>query len=281
MFLAPRDPFARRFPLIRFRPGVVLTAALLLAVTLAPGKANAAADVHKLNLTLSGMPTSVNTGDFNDAIETYNNRFLATRGYEGLPKINFTWMFDGQFRYFVRENFSVNVGVGQLRAGQEKEFLPALSQAINVRAEVLTVPVHVGGAYYLQAFNQGDFRARMFLGAGMVQYTHSRATFEQVLTNPDTTLIDLGTSFRSVLTQDAPGYYLEGGVNMWFASRYAVLLSAMYRSGELRNVIEGERYIQGQPAPGFVPGPVLNSEGKPFKLDVGGVGFRLGVMIGL
>ena len=267
--------------MIRFRPGVVLAAVLLMAVTLTAGKALAAADVHKLSLTLSGMPTSVNTGDFNDAIEQYNQRYLASRGYEGLPKISFSWMFDGQFRYFVKENFSVNAGVGQLRASQQKEFLPALSQAIDVRAEILTVPVHVGGAYYLQPYNQGDFRARMFVGAGMIQYTHSRATFEQVLTNPDTTLSDLGGSFRSVLTQDAPGYYLEGGVNMWFASRYAVLLSVMYRKGELRNVVEGERYIEGASAPGFTPGPVYNSKGKPFTLDVGGVGFRLGVMIGL
>ena len=267
--------------MIRFRTGVVFTAALLMAVTFTAGKALAAADVHKLSLTLSGMPTSVNTGDFNDAIDLYNRRFLESRGYEGLPKISFSWMFDGQFRYFVKENFSVNIGVGQLRASQHKEFLPALSQAIDVRAEVLTVPVHVGGAYYLQPYNQGDFRARMFLGAGMVQYTHSRATFEQVLTNADTTLADFGGSFRSVLTQDAPGYYLEGGVNMWFASRYAVLLSVMYRSGELRNVVEGERYVNGFAAPGFVPSPVLNTEGDPFKLDVGGVGFRLGVMIGL
>ncbi len=252
-----------------------------MAVTLTAGKAQAAADVHKLSLTLSGMPTSVKTGDFNDAIEQYNRSFLSPRGYEGLPTINFTWMFDGQFRYFVRENFSINVGVGQIRASQEKEFLPALSQAINVRAEVLSVPVHVGGAYYLQPYNQGDFRARAFVGAGLVQYTHSRATFEQVLTNADTTLSDFGGSFRSVLTQDAPGYYLEGGANMWFASRYGVLLSVMYRSGELRNVIEGERYINGFKAPGFVPAPLNNSKGEPFKLDVGGLGIRLGVLIGL
>ena len=37
------------------------------------------------------------------------------------------------------------------------------------------MPVHVGGAYYLQPYNQGDFQARAYVGGGLVQYTYTRA----------------------------------------------------------------------------------------------------------
>src|SRR5215510_4120291 len=49
-----------------------LAAALGLGVLLAPAGAFAAAEVHRFNIALSATPTSVNAGDFNDAIDFYN-----------------------------------------------------------------------------------------------------------------------------------------------------------------------------------------------------------------
>ena len=46
------------------------------------------------------------------------------------------------------------------------------------------MPVHVGAAYYLQPYNQGDFQARMFFGGGLMQYTYSRASFGQTVIAP-------------------------------------------------------------------------------------------------
>src|SRR5439155_1509653 len=180
--------------------------------------------------------------------------------------------FDGEFRYFATRNLALSAGAGQLRAKSVKEYLPALAQSINVRAELISVPVHIGAAYYLQPYNQGDFQARMFFGAGLESYTHSRTAFEQTLSGADSaTTAQLGGSFHFSNTQDAPGYYAEGGVHMFFASRYSVLLSVLYRSGVMEGLVD-ER--SGQ--------PVLNPKtGRPSGLDVGGVGFRMSAAIRL
>ena len=260
--------------MIRIRSAAVLAGALLAAMTLAAGQARAAAEVDRLSLVISGIPTQVKTGDFNDALDFYNQTILAPppRGYEPLPHLGFSWLFDAELRYFVQRNLALDVGVGQIRVAEKKEFLPAISQAIDINAELLTVPVHVGAAYYLPAYNQGDFQARAYLGAGMVQYTYTRATFQQVLTNPDSvTNAQLGGSYKYTLTQDSPGYYLELGAHMFFASRYSVLVSVLYRSGELRNAFDAST---GAPA----VDPITQ---RPMKLDVGGIGARMAVGIGL
>ena len=233
-----------------------------------------AAEVPRFSLALSGVPTQVDAGDFNDAIEFYNKTVITPppRGYDPLPKVTFSWLFDGEFRYFVTRNLAVSTGVGQIRAKSTKEYLPALSEAINVRAEFLSVPVHIGASYYLQPYNQGDFQARMFVGGGLEHYTYSRVSFEQTLFGADSaTTAQLGGSFRISSTQDAPGYYAESGVHMFFASRYSVLLSLLYRSGDVLGLVD-ERTGQ----------PVLNPEtGKPAGLQVGGLGFRMAVVVRL
>jgi hypothetical protein len=245
-----------------------------MAVLLAPSSAFAAAEVHRLNLALSGVPTSLSAGDLNDGIEFYNTTVItpAPLGYEPLDKIGFSWLFDSELRYFVTRNMAVSAGLGQLRAKSAKEYLPALVTAINVRAELLTVPVHVGATYYLQPYNQGDFQARLFVGGGLVHYTHSRVRFEQTLFGTDSaSTANLGGSFKLSSTQDAPGYYAESGVHMFFASRYSVLLSVLYRSGEVQGLVD-ERTRK----------PVLNPlTQQPSALDVSGFGLRLAVNIGL
>jgi hypothetical protein len=254
-----------------FRPWSAALAALVACCLLAPAPAFAAAEIHRLNFAISGVPTQVNAGDFNESLDFYNRVVLAPRGFEPLEKIKFSWMFDAEMRYFVTRNLSINAGVGHLKAKTSREFLPALSQSINVRSEIITVPIHMGATYYLQPYNQGDFQARMFAGGGLVQYSHSRVSFLQQLAGTDSaTTAQLGGSFKLGATQDSPGYYAEGGVHMFFAARYSVLLSALYRSGELAALVDEQTQQV-----------FINPEtGKPFRLDVGGVGFRMAAVIG-
>ena len=255
-----------------FRPRSAVLAALAAAVLLAPSSAFAAAEVHRFNIAISGTPTGINGGDFNDGLDYYNLTTLTPRGLEPLDKVKFTFMFDTEMRYFVTRNLSVNAGLGHLRAKTDREYLPGLSQSINVRAEILTVPVHVGATYYLQPYNQGDFQARVFAGGGLVQYTHTRTTFLQQLAGADSALsAQFGGSFKRTATQDSPGYYAEGGVHMFFAARYSVLLSACYRSGEFARFIDEE-------TGSTLVNPITQ---EPFRLDVGGIGFRLAAVIGL
>jgi hypothetical protein len=258
-------------PLFRLRFAAV--AALVLACLLAPTAARAAAEVHRLNLALSGIPTSLAADDFNQTLDYYSRTVLtpSPRGFEPLEKVSFTFLFDAELRYFVTRNLSLNAGISHLRAKSAKEYLPALVTAINVRADIITVPVHLGASYYLQPYNQGDFQARLFWGGGFIQYTHSRTGFLQSLAGTDSaTTAQLGGSFKLQSTQDGTGYYAEGGVHMFFASRYSIMLSGIYRSGVLRNFIDE---ATGR--------PLLNpATGRPFTLDVSGIGLRIGAGIG-
>jgi hypothetical protein len=254
-----------------FRPRLATLAALVLGLVLAPSAARAAAEVHRLNLALSAVPTQVKAGDFNDVVTYYNNTVLSPLGFDPLDKVSFSWMFDAELRYFVTRSLSVNAGVGHLRAKTAKEYLPAIASSINIHADLITVPVHLGASYYLQPYNQGDFQARMFMGGGMVQYTHSRVIFEQTLSGADSaSTANLGGSFKIQGTNDAPGYYLEGGVHMFFAARYSLMLSALYRSGEVQGIIE-ENTAEA------LVNPI---SGKPLMLDVSGLGLRLSANIG-
>src|SRR5689334_14131430 len=266
-----RDAFSfRRSPLNRLRSGALFLAACL---TLFPaGRAFAAAEVHRFSLALSAVPTQVQGGDFNDGIEFYNRTVLDPRGAQPIDKITFSWLYDAELRYALTKSLTLDAGVSQLRAQKKQEYLPAIAQAIDVRAEMLTVPIHVGAAYYLQAYNQGDFQSRAFFGGGLESYTHTRATFEQVLASPDSvTNAQLGGSYKIITTQDSPGYYLEGGVHMFFASRYSILVSALWRRGEIADVRD-ERTGKA------VFDPLT---GRPLKLDVGGIGLRMAAVIGL
>jgi hypothetical protein len=256
---------------MRFRSAAASAVVIALAALLSAARAHAAAEVHRCSLVLTAMPAQVVGGDFNDAIDQYNKVALTPYGLEEMKHISFTWIYDTELRYFVRPNFAVAAGLSQIKATQTKEFLPQIAQSLDITAQVITVPVHVGAAYYLQPYNQGDFQARAFIGGGLMQYTYTRATFSQNFVGPDTTG---AMTFKYGLTQDAPGYYLEGGGHMFFASRWSVLISLLYRSGKLRNMQYDELIALGQRV-NVPPGvTAYNTHGKPFTLDVGGVGVR-------
>jgi hypothetical protein len=267
-------PHRSEVPLFRPRSAAALAGYALVASLLMPSVVQAAAEVHRFSLALSATPSAVAATDLNNVIDFYNRTVITPppRGYDPLAKITFGWMFTGELRYFVTRNLSMNAGLSQLRSKSAKEYLPALSQAINVRADLITVPVNVGATYYMQPYNQGDFQARLFFGGGLESYTHSRTTFQQTLAGVDsTTNAQLGGSFKLTNTQDGPGYYGEAGVHMFFASRYSVLLSVLYRSGHLSHMVD-------ETTGNVVTDP---ESGKPFSLDVSGIGFRMAAVLGL
>jgi len=238
--------------------------AALLAISLATSEARAAAEVSRFSLVLSAMPSSIDGGDFNTFIDFINDTQLTPRGLEGMDTVGSAWMFEAQLRYFVRPNMAVNAGVGQIRAVSNREFLPQLATAIQLHGEVLSVPVHVGGAYYLEPYNQGDFQARAYFGAGVVSLVYNRALFQQEGEGiPD--LLDITT----VGTQDSPGYYVELGGHMFFASRFSVMLGAMYRGAKIERLVDRD-----------TGAPYLTPTGAPYTLDFTGVSGRFGVGIG-
>ena len=235
----------------------------LLAV-LATGEARAAAEVSRFSVVVSGMPSSVQGGDFNTLLEFINDTQLTPRGLEGMQTVGSAWMFEAQMRYFVRSNMAVNAGVGQIRAKSDREYLPSLGLAIQLHAEMLSVPVHVGGAYYLEPYNQGDFQARAYFGAGVLSLVYNRALFQQSGVG-----IPGLPSFTTAGTQDSPGYYLEAGGHMFFASRFSIMLGAMYRSAKIERLVDRD-----------TGAAYLNPDGSSYTLDFTGVSGRFGLGIG-
>lgn len=257
---------------LRFR-GLLVLAGCIAALTWARD-AGAAADVRRFSLVLSANPTTIDAGDFNkEIIERVNDQVLTPRGLEGIETISFGWFFDSQVRYFVRPNVAIEAGVGQLRAIQKREFLPRLEAAVQYRAEVLTVPIHVGGAYYLPPYNQGDFQARVYLGGGLLSQVFNRGRLQAEETGTDSSTT-LGGSYRLTARRDSPGYYGEMGVHMFFASRFSVMLGALYRSAVVRDLrVQREVTLPD----GEVVVTPLDETGT---LDTSGIGGRFAVAIG-
>jgi hypothetical protein len=276
--------------LTRLRLGVLLALAAAFGAFSHAPEAMAAAEVHRLNLVLSGNPSQVDGGGMNDLLDRYNQYPLQSRGFEGLEQIGMGWFFDAELRYFVRPNFALAAGVGQLKIQTKREFLPSIGSAIDVRGEVVTAPLHVGAQYYLAPYNQGDFQARAFLGGGLLSLAATQArftTFEMGLPMSGDTLdiASLGGTNRLVATGEGMGYYAELGAHMFFAARYSVIVGAIYRSARIRDMAnEGMIMVpQDRPVAPYLQMPLLGKDGKPVRissLDVSGVGVRMALGIG-
>ena len=257
---------------------------LLMMVMFAAGatrEARAAAEVHRLNVVISGIPTEVRGGDFNGRVDVINRGLQSTivGALAPLERIKFAWLFEGQLRYFVRPNVAVNVGAGWMEAKTERKYEFGITSSFTVKGKVSAIPVLVGGAYYLAPYNQGDFQARAYFGGGFLSLTNGETNIEQTAVG-----IPGAPSSEQPGTGDGPGYYVEVGGHMFFAARYSVLLSGMYRNAEIRRLYftkdidvplpdgstfrikKGETY--------------LNVDGKPFTLDLSGLGVRMAVAIG-
>ena len=250
---------------MRMRLGIIPAVFLAVLVGRAP-TVLASAEVHRLNLVFSTVPTAVRAGDINDLIAYINTVGLEPLNLEPLDKISLSWLLDGELRYFARPNFAVSLGVTRLRAGTSQEYLPAIGASNTVRSDITSVPIHAGAAYYFKPYNQGDFQARAYAGAGFMSVVYNRASLSWTGTG-----IPGGSGFAVTGTNDAPGYYVEAGVHMFFASKLSMILSALFRSNVVRNLVNE---VDGS--------PVLNPTTlKPVSLDVSGTGFRMAVGIGL
>lgn len=239
---------------------------LLALIALASGArlAGAAAEIHRLNLVVSGIPTQIAGGDVNDVIEATNHRELESRGLEGLDEIKQGWMFEAQLRYMATNKICLNAGVGQIKKSTEKEYLPAIQQDFRLRYEVFSSPVTLGAAYYMQPYNQGDFQARFYLGGGFLSLVQSRFKFQQTANG-----VPGQTSFVTADKRDAPGFYVEIGAHMYFASRFSVLLGAIYRSAKVEALLD-----RSTNEPAYAP------DGVPLSMDLSGVGGRMALAIG-
>ena len=249
---------------MRTRFGIV-PAVIALAILWHAPESQAAAEIHRLSVVVSAVPTQVRANDFNDVIDDINRTVLEPIGLAHLDKIKLSWMFDVEVRYFARPNLALSVGVSRLRAETSQEYLPTIGQSNTLRAEVTSVPIHAGAAYYFKPYNQGDFQARAYMAGGFMNMVSNRASLEWAGIG-----IPGGQAFHESATNDGPGYYGEVGAHLFFASRFSVLLGALHRSNHVRNLVNEE-----------TGAPALNAQGKPVSLDVGGTGFRMAVAIGL
>lgn len=225
----------------------------------------ASAEVHRMNVVFSAVPTEVRAGDFNDLIGQLNDTRLRPNSLEPLDKISLAWLLDGEIRYFARQNLAVNLGVSRIRAGAQQEYLPTIGASNTVQADITSVPIHLGAAYYFTPYNQGDFQARAYLGGGFMSVVYNRAALRWIGNG-----IPAPGGFSWTGTNDGPGYYAEAGVHMFFATKLSVLLSALLRSNEVRYLVDEQ-----------TGAPILGTHGQPISLDVSGAGFRMAVGIGL
>jgi hypothetical protein len=248
---------------MRIRLAAVLAVLALSSAWRVPA-VQAVAETHRLNIVFSGTPTQVRADDFNGFIDDINRLFLTPQGLEPLGKIKLSWLFQGEVRYFARQNLAVTAGVGRMSSTKRQEYLPAIGRSIVLTAEVASVPIHAGAAYYLKPYNQGDFQARAYVGAGFVSLVANKATFRQDQTGTPAPTI------RITGTNDGPGFYGEAGAHMFFATRFSVMLGALYRSSNVRNLIDEASGL-----------PLTNFQGQPIALDVGGIGFKMALGIGL
>ena len=250
----------------------LLRAGLALAAVLGSlsfvSSARAAATVHRFNLELGAGATQVALDHFNEELDT-TNRNLSALGLQGFDRMTFSFVYDVGFRYFLRPNVALRAGVGQLRSQTKREYLPAIGQDVQLRYEILSVPMQVGGDYYFAPYNQGDFQARGFIGVGVLSMVKNRVLFQSVARLGDQPSSRANTFLRS-WQRDAPGWYGEGGVHMFFALRYSVVLNAYYRSAKMQNLVYTD-----------TKQPTFNSgDGKPFELDLSGIGARASLCYG-
>ncbi len=231
--------------------------------------AHAAATVHRFSLELGAGATQVTAGNFNRELDFYNRAFLEPGGLNGFDHITYSFLFDIGARYFLRPNIALRAGVGQLRNQTKREYLPAIGEDVQLRYEILSIPVNLGADYYFTPYNQGDFQARAFVGGGLLHTVENRVLFQETAKLVD--LVAAANATRLVSWQrDSPGWYGEVGVHMFFALRYSVVLNAYYRSAKAENLVYTDSKL-----------PAYNlADGKPYELDLSGLGARAALLIG-
>jgi len=279
--------------LTRLRLGVLLALAVALGASSHAPKAMAAAEVHRLSLVISGMPSQISGAGMNDLLQRYNEYPLESRGLEALEEIGMGWVFDAELRYFVRPNFAVAAGVSHLKVQTKRTYMPSIGANIDILGQVIAVPLHVGAQYYLAPYNQGDFQARAYVGAGLLSLVSTRALFQTYevgldeLYSADNDTLDiasLGGANRITAGGDGAGYYAEVGAHMFFASRFSIIIGAVYRSLRVADLTTvGTINVPTDAIVAPYLKETLLMDGEPAgisELDLSGVGVRMAVGIG-
>lgn len=252
----------------RLAVAALALAAIVMSLAIRAPQALAAAEEHRFNLILSATPSSIDGGSVNDDINFFNTAVLRPGGRESLDKLTFGWLFQGKASYMVRPNLAVSLSVGQIRSTARREFLPALQQSATVSADLISVPIDAGLAYYMAPYNQGDFRARVFFGGGVTSAVYNRATFE-ITTSVTDPLDPLAYGGKQIAMRDATGWFGEVGVHLFFASRFSVLLSGTYRELRVDQAVSDP-----------LRWPVYDTGLEPFSIDLSGAGVKGAVGIG-
>ena len=243
--------------------------ALILGLFVCAPRAQAAATIHRFNLELGGGATQIAAKNYNAQNEFLNRAFIQPRGLDGFSAATFSFLYDVGFRFFLRPNVALRVNVGQMKTEDKREYLPAIRQDIQIRSEILSVPMQIGGDYYFAPYNQGDFQARAFMGGGLLNTVENRVLFQSFESGTDNTTTLFGNQ-KTMVQKDAPGWYGEVGVHMFFAIRYSVVMNAYYRSAKARGLTFSGTDTQA-----------LNlSNGQPYDLDLSGIGGRGALCIG-
>ena len=246
----------------------VALALILGWIAFAP-RAEAAATIHRFNLEIGGGATQIAANNYNAQNEFLNRAFIEPRGLDGFNSATMSFLYDVGFRFFVRPNVALRVNVGQMKTQDKREYLPAIRQDIQLRTEILSVPMQVGGDYYFAPYNQGDFQARAFVGGGILNTVENRVLFQSFESGTDNTTTLFGNT-KIMAQRDSPGWYGEFGVHMFFAIRYSVVMNAYYRSAKARGLVTTGTNT-----------PVANlTNGQPYDLDLSGIGGRGALCIG-
>ncbi len=253
----------------RIARGALVAPALILGALLGAARVEAAATVHRFNIELGGGATQIAANNYNKQNEFLNRNFLEPRNLDGLDRLTFSFLYDVGVRFLVRPNVALRAGVGQMRAQTKREYLPAIRQDIQIRSEVFSVPMHLGADYYFTPYNQGDFQARAFVGGGILNTIQNRVLFQSYEEGTDATTTLFGTGVTRI-ERDSPGWYGEFGVHMFFALRYSVVINSYYRSAKTSGLV----YTSSDQA---FRNP---SDGRPFELDLSGIGGRGALCIG-
>jgi len=243
--------------------------ALILGMLGFAPRADAAAVIHRFSLEIGGGASQIAANNYNAQNEFLNRNFIEPRGLQGFDAATFSFLYDIGARFFLRPNVALRVNVGQMRTQSQREYLPAIHQDITVRTEILSVPMQLGADYYMAPYNQGDFQARAFIGGGILNTVENRVLFQTFETGTDPTTTLFG-DFVTKAQKDAPGWYGEFGVHMFFAIRYSVVMNAYYRSAKARGLVQTGTNT-----------PLLNlTDGRPYELDLSGIGARGALCIG-
>ncbi len=253
----------------RSTTSVRLALALILGTLGFAPRAHAAAVIHRFNLEIGGGASQIAANDYNQQNHFLNQNFIEPRGLQGFDAATFSFLYDIGARFFLRPNVALRASVGQMRTQNKREYLPAIHEDITIRTEILSVPMQIGADYYMAPYNQGDFQARAFIGGGILNTVENRVLFQsyEVATDPTTTLFGDRVSMAQ---KDSPGWYGEFGVHMFFALRYSVVMNAYYRSAKARGLV-----VTGTDV------PVLNfTDGRPYDLDLSGIGGRAALLFG-